>query len=135
MKSIRVLAVAATLFCAAVPSRARSCRPWLVSSSLDRGGVSVSLTLGNACSPDNAGSYFMRYSTRDAAGQLEFAFRSADYPEQQAALDAALKSMALLGATDKDLEFLDKRVMPSAAAGLSREASEAWRGYLISRVL
>ena len=135
MKSIRMLAVIVAVLSVAVSARcAGHCRPWLLQNSLNRGSVSVSLTFGNACTPDNAGSYFMRYRTRDAAGQWEFSFQSADYPEQQAALDSALKSMALLGATDKDIDVLDQMVMPLVAAGRSAEAAQKWRDYLISRV-
>ena len=134
MKSLRMLVVAAAVLSAGVCARcAGRCRPWLVQGALDRAGVSISLTLGNACTPDNSGSYFMRYRTRDAAGQREFSFQSADYPEQQAALDLALKSMALLGATDRDIDFLEGAVMPLVAAGRASEAAEAWRSYLVSR--
>ncbi|MCX5795131.1 MAG: hypothetical protein NTY77_06530 [Elusimicrobia bacterium] len=134
MKSMRTLVVTAAVLSVGVCARcAGRCRPWLVQGALDRAGVSISLTLGNACTPENAGFYFMHYRTRDAAGQRGFSFQSADYPEQQAPLDLALKSMALLGATDQDIEFLEGTVMPLVAAGRAAEAGEAWRGYLVAR--
>jgi len=134
MISIRTLAALAVALSVSAPARcAAHCRPWLVQSSLDRGAVSASLIMGNACTPDNEGFYFMRYRTRDAAGQREFVFRSADFPEQQAALDPVLKSMALLGVMDKDIDFLDSAVMSLAAEGRAAEAADAWRGYLVAR--
>lgn len=134
MISIRTLAALAVALSVSAPARcAGLCRPWLVQSSLDRGTVSASLIMGNACTPDNEGFYFMRYRTRDAGGQREFVFRSSDYPEQQAPLDSGLKSMALRGVTDKDIDFLDSAVMPLAAEGRAAEAADAWRRYLVAR--
>lgn len=135
MKSMRMLAVAAAVLSTAVSVRcAGSCRPWLLNSSLNRGSVEVSLTFGKACTPENAGYHFMRYRTSDAAGRQEFAFQSSNYPEQQAALDAALKSMALLGATDQDIDVLDQTVMPLVASGQAAEAADVWRKHLSARV-
>ncbi|MBI5239605.1 MAG: hypothetical protein HY926_03970 [Elusimicrobia bacterium] len=134
MRTACLRAALAVLCLTAPASGADYCRPWLVESSLDWGSVSVSLTLGNACSPQNEGSYFMEYRTRGAGGRQDFAFKSSDYPEQQAALDSALKSMALLGATDKDIDTLDQAVMPLAAADRIGEASARWRDYLLIRV-
>jgi len=124
----------------AVPAPAPAkpvCKPFLISSSF--GGVSETLIIERACTPENESVWALTVEVR---GRRAAAVKvvSSDYPAQRAALEKRIKSMAIEGVSQEDAEFIVsktgpvlKQVLvsdPAAQAELLAGAREALKNHL-----
>jgi len=123
---------------APAPAKAApSCKPFLISSSF--GGVSETIIIERACTPENESVWALTVEVR---GRRTAAVKviSSDYPEQRAALEKRIKSMAVEGVGQEDADFIVSKTGPvlkqalasgaAAQAELLAEAKIALKNHL-----
>ncbi|MDD2805647.1 MAG: hypothetical protein PHV33_08840 [Elusimicrobiales bacterium] len=107
----------------AVPAPAKaapSCKPFLISSSF--GGVNETIIIERACTPENEPVWALAVEVR---GRRTAAIKvvSSDYPEQRAALEKRIKSMALDGVSQEDADFIVSKTGPALKQALASGAA------------
>lgn len=88
----------------------KTCKPFLLSTAV--GGVAETVILERACTHANDPVWAITVEVR---GRRPAAVRinSADYPEQRAALENRIKSMALEGLSQADADFIVSKTGPA----------------------
>lgn len=105
---------------APAPAAPRTCKPFLISSSF--GGVSETIVIERACTPENESVWALTVEVR---GRRTAAVKvvSSDYPAVRAALEKRIKSMAAEGVSQEDADFIVSKTGPALKQVLASDAA------------
>lgn len=107
---------------APVSAAPKACKPFLLSVSV--GGVSETVMLERACTPENDPVWAVTVEVRGRR-PVSVKVSSADYPEDKAKLEGRIKSMVVDGIGQEDADFIVQKTGPALKRALNAAPGEA----------
>ena len=97
---------------APVTAAPKTCKPFLIALSV--GGVSESVALERACTPENDPVWAIKVE-RNTKKELSVKVSSDKYPEEKAKIESRIKSMVVDGISQEDADFIVMKTGPALA--------------------